>query len=243
MDAQTLNCPMCGAAASSDASKCEHCGARLATVACPSCFGLMFSGQKYCPHCGALAVQVAAESASLPCPKCKVAMNRVQLGKTSMTECPQCEGLWVDVASFKEICADREEQSVVLGAAALQPLPPINPDDMLNFHYVKCPQCAGIMNRVNFARCSGVIIDVCGQHGSWFDRDELRRIIEFIRNGGMSIAREREIESLKAERQLQRQDPIMMDPEVRRYSYGNDYDWAGLAVGAAAGLLKLFLRK
>jgi len=47
MCAETLNCPMCGAAAPSDATSCEHCGARLATGACPSCFGMMFVGEKF----------------------------------------------------------------------------------------------------------------------------------------------------------------------------------------------------
>src|SRR5881628_74928 len=58
MEAATLNCPMCGAAASSEATRCEHCGARLATVACPSCFGMIFVGSKFCPHCGAAAQRV-----------------------------------------------------------------------------------------------------------------------------------------------------------------------------------------
>ena len=33
MAAQSLNCPNCGAAASSEATRCEHCNSRLATVA------------------------------------------------------------------------------------------------------------------------------------------------------------------------------------------------------------------
>ena len=41
------------------------------------------------------------------------------------------------------------------------------------------------MNRVNFARCSGVIVDVCRGHGTWFDRDELSGIVQFIRGGGL----------------------------------------------------------
>ena len=57
------------------------------------------------------------------------------------------------------------------------------------------------MNRVNFADCSGVIIDVCHDHGTWFDRDELRRVIEFIRAGGMDLARDKKRAVLVAEQQ------------------------------------------
>jgi hypothetical protein len=32
------------------------------------------------------------------------------------------------------------------------------------------------MNRVNFAEYSGVVVDVCREHGTWFDADERQRI-------------------------------------------------------------------
>ena len=53
------------------------------------------------------------------------------------------------------------------------------------------------MNRVNYARRSGVVLDVCKAHGLWFDQDELRRVLAFIASGGLDRAREREIEELK----------------------------------------------
>src|SRR5437660_7609954 len=65
MEAQTLNCPNCGAAISSDAPQCQYCESKLATVACPSCFGMMFLGSKHCPHCGATAVQATAAQLSI----------------------------------------------------------------------------------------------------------------------------------------------------------------------------------
>ena len=56
------------------------------------------------------------------------------------------------------------------------------------------------MNRVNFAHCSHVIVDVCKAHGTWFDKDKLRRVVEFIRAGGFEEARAREIEELEERR-------------------------------------------
>jgi hypothetical protein len=53
------------------------------------------------------------------------------------------------------------------------------------------------MNRVNFANCSQVIVDVCRGHGTWFDKDELRRIVGFIRGGGLEAARAREMAELE----------------------------------------------
>ena len=59
---------------------------------------------------------------------------------------------------------------------------------------------AALENRFNFAGCSGVILDVCKPHGVWFDADELRRIVEFIRGGGLDVARGLERQSIEDER-------------------------------------------
>ncbi|MDE2511394.1 MAG: hypothetical protein KGL74_09750, partial [Elusimicrobia bacterium] len=60
--------------------------------------------------------------------------------------------------------------------------------------------CGELMNRFNFAGCSGVILDACKPHGVWFDADELRSIVAFIRDGGMDEAREHELRDLELER-------------------------------------------
>jgi Zn-finger nucleic acid-binding protein len=41
------------------------------------------------------------------------------------------------------------------------------------------------MSRTNFGARSGIIVDVCREHGSWFDRGELDATLQFIRDGGM----------------------------------------------------------
>jgi hypothetical protein len=82
-------------------------------------------------------------------------------------------------------------------------------------------------------------VDVCKGHGTWFDRDELRRIVEFIRSGGLELAREKELAELEERRRELRaaeRSSAFDAAEYRRPSYGQ----TGLAVGAAAALLKLF---
>lgn len=196
MPAETLKCPMCGASASSDASKCDHCGAVLATVACPSCFGMIFQGSKYCSHCGARAERFDEETASkCKCPHCKESLGIVKIGEFVMLECPKCQGLWSDNQTAQAIYVDREKQSAVLGLPF--ELPDAATRGMEPVRYIPCPVCGDLMNRVNFANCSHVIVDVCRVHGTWFDKDELRMIVEFIRAGGLDKARAREIEGLE----------------------------------------------
>jgi Zn-finger nucleic acid-binding protein len=225
MSAETLNCPMCGAAAASEATRCEHCGARLATVACPSCFGMMFLGQQFCPHCGAKADRKdsAATTQTELCPRCKTNMDAVVIGSSNVRECPKCEGIWTDAETLRQICADREKQAAVLG---LPTQLPTNEGVQIEkqIRYLPCPVCGDLMNRINFANFSGVIVDVCRQHGTWFDRDELRRIVEFIRAGGMDQARAREIQNLEEDRRLARTAstssgqslPPMFDDDIRQ---------------------------
>ncbi|MEQ1858735.1 MAG: zf-TFIIB domain-containing protein [Chthoniobacteraceae bacterium] len=200
MDAATLNCPMCGAATRSGATQCDHCRSRLATTACPACFALIFVGSRHCQHCGAKAQRESATTgAPHTCPRCSTGLDAVALGAITAHECPRCEGLWLDVEAFNDLCADREKQAAVIRGDAP---PEVDPAafKLSDVRYVGCCVCAKLMNRVNFSGQSGVIVDVCKAHGIWFDREELRRIVEFIRAGGLDKARVREREKLEAAR-------------------------------------------
>lgn len=201
MNPESLNCPMCGAAVSTDAPQCLFCNARLATVACPECFGMMFIGSRHCPRCGAKAARAdsGGEVERRDCPRCRTSLDSVKVGESTLRECARCGGLWVDVAAFEEICADREQQSAVLGVATPVPKSISEYDGGKRVKYVPCPVCSQLMNRVNFARCSGVVVDVCKGHGTWFDRDELQQIVEFIRGGGLEAARTKEKQQLAEE--------------------------------------------
>jgi Zn-finger nucleic acid-binding protein len=196
--AGALRCPSCGAPASPDATACAYCATPLALVSCPSCFAGVFRGARYCTRCGAEASRVApADRPARPCPGCQEAMGAVRVGSVTLDECRRCGGLWVDSDSFRRICAEREEQAVVL---RLDEAPALAPAAAGPRGYLPCPECRRLMNRQNFAMVSGVIVDVCRAHGVWFDQGELRRIVEFLRGGGMARARAREKAELEEER-------------------------------------------
>ena len=237
MQAETLNCPNCGAATSQDEPLCQFCNSRLATVACPSCFAMMFVGSKHCQRCGAAAAKPeATDSKPHKCPRCKSVMAALKIGSTKVLECEKCFGLWLDVASFEKICADREEQSAVLGMVG-------HASSQGQFeskvNYVPCPECSQLMNRMNFARCSGVIVDICKHHGTWFDRDELSRIVEFIKDGGLNASREKERRDIAEEREQLRD--AQRSFELRNAGTIDDHRLTGIA--STSGLLKFFLQK
>ena len=231
---------MCGAAAETDAPQCQYCGARLATIACGSCFGMMFLGTKHCPRCGAAAShRTGAETADRKCPRCKVDMELVAIGSTSVRECANCFGLWLDVPSFEKICADREQQAAVLGMASPAPQHAVDVESKIS--YAPCPECSQLMNRVNFARCSGVVVDICKGHGTWFDRDELTRIVEFIRGGGLEASRAKEKAELVEERRRLESERLALDMRDNPLRPRSSED-SLMGIASAGGLLKLLLR-
>jgi Zn-finger nucleic acid-binding protein len=192
MDAGSLNCPDCGAAVPANSTECEFCHARLATIGCPKCYGLVFVGSKHCPHCGSDVTQMATrDDKSLACPRKCGALRPVRFGSIDMYHCETCNGLWVDTATLQRLVAERLKPSPMLGTGI--PSPPAARIKLENVQYAPCPICQRLMNRVNFAHASGVIVDVCTNHGTWFDADELRRVLEFITAGGLEAARAREL--------------------------------------------------
>jgi Zn-finger nucleic acid-binding protein len=56
-----------------------------------------------------------------------------------------------------------------------------------------------MMNRVNYGRVSGVLIDSCKAHGYWFDEGKLTRVMDFVAHGGLEKAQRAE-EHLKKDK-------------------------------------------
>jgi len=161
----------------------------------------MFAGMQFCPHCGVKASRVVDDSANpLTCPGCQGAMRAVLVGTTPMHECPSCSGVWLDGGTFMQLCQDREERgavaAIVAGAASVGVVTTAGG----RVRYVHCPMCTKVMNRENFGRQSGVVIDVCKSDGVWFERGELRSVLAFIDGGGLERARVRDVARKSEER-------------------------------------------
>ncbi len=201
MNAQTLQCHSCGAAVAGADPNCGHCGARLQTRSCPSCFGMMFSDSRYCPQCGASAVSWEADESKFKCPGCKDRLHQGTLGATRLHECPKCLGVWLDPATLERLARDADQQAVILSGAPTAGVTATS-TVFAPVCYRPCVLCQEPMTRVNYARCSGVIVDVCRAHGTWFDVDELQRTVRFIQGGGLQWARAREHADLASERRL-----------------------------------------
>jgi Zn-finger nucleic acid-binding protein len=155
----------------------------------------MFDGAAFCPNCGEARAKRAATETFIRCPGCRGAMAAIDIGKTSLLECPACDGMWVDAGVFERLCADRESQAAVLPRLTRKP----GTKGADAVRYRPCVRCGKMMNRVNFGSISGAVIDVCKGHGTFLDAGELHQIVSFIQAGGLDRARARKLDELKEE--------------------------------------------
>jgi Zn-finger nucleic acid-binding protein len=167
-------------------------------------------------------------------------MLRGTLRDIPLHECGKCYGLWVGTAAFERICRDAEQSAAALGTAQAV----TGPVALAPVRYLRCPECHELMHRVNFARCSGVIVDVCKPHGTWFDANELHRIVHFIRAGGLDHARSKEKNQLEEERRrLATARAGNASGHYERTPAAADPDLLEFVVRAAGCLLGAWLRR
>ena len=198
----------------------------------------MFFGSKFCGHCGAEAVSadVSETADSAKCPRCTVTLRKLTIDKIVLKECERCDGIWSDAETFEKICLDRDERSATLAFFGERPQIPAS---KIPVRYVACPECKQLMNRNNFARVSGVIVDLCKEHGVWFDAGELPTIVEFIEGGGLARAREKERIALDDERSKIREERQQLERDEMRS--GGDRGRAGtFEIGASKFFNALF---
>jgi Zn-finger nucleic acid-binding protein len=201
-----LACPHCGAGVAPTGSACVYCHAELLVKACPRCLSRVFHGHKHCPECGAeLALAATAEpDGDRPCPRCSKALHARRVGDIVIDECGACLGVFLDHVAIKRVVIDRAQSraEALLGALPRSEVKAVPAAGQKM--YLPCPVCRVVMNRRLFATGTGVIIDVCRTHGTFFDAGELPLIIDFVMNGGLERAHIKDIERMRetARRQL-----------------------------------------
>lgn len=210
MKSAAFRCPSCGAGIKENETRCHYCQSQLATVACPSCFGLVSVAARFCSHCGQeIAVREQTDSTNIQCPQCRIKLVITSLGGLDMHQCQKCGGLWLAKERFEALASARERRSLNLPVAD----PKAAPSAKAPIHYRPCPMCHQLMNRYNYAKMSGIILDSCRKHGIWFDKDELKQCMTFVESGGLERSREKELRKLETERQaLESQRTLGLGP-------------------------------
>jgi Zn-finger nucleic acid-binding protein len=195
-EADVVRCSSCGATREQQADRCDHCGADFTVheqdlhTVCPNCLARVSDRARYCHHCAALLIAeaVAGDETALCCPVCGpeylLTSRHVRDTRIQVMECQKCGGFWIGLETF-DMLLDREAQRPQSAAPAASP--PLAPP--ARSPYRPCAVCGELMVRRNFGRSSGVIVDLCGSHGIWFDAQELAHVLRWIRSGNLEAAR------------------------------------------------------
>jgi Zn-finger nucleic acid-binding protein len=192
-DAAVIRCSSCGAPREESARACRYCKAdftlheRDLDTICSRCMARVSGKAHFCHSCATpvLVRQAATAGSELKCPACADGrrLGSRQLGATNVAifECDACGGMWIEKEVF-EVLADRAraqslpdldlrpaERKSASGAPSKGPF------------YRPCVVCSATMNRRNWGKRSGIILDVCQKHGVWFDLHELEDLLRFLR--------------------------------------------------------------
>jgi len=237
-DSAVVRCSACGAPRQGDEPECRYCGSAFTVherdldTICPVCMARVSGGARFCDHCGSPILVEQATAAATPqrCPACgppQLLGSRQFAGEpVAVSECAKCGGLWLDRRVFEVLLVRARHAELGGAAVAVAGERPAGaaagPAALAAGRlYRPCPVCAALMNRQNYGRKSGVILDVCGAHGIWFDLDELPRVLAWIQGGGEQRAGQLAAEEEKAASRDRRLD-LEMAGALRGGSWGYD---------------------
>lgn len=210
-EAPVVRCASCGAPRAAGAVDCTFCAAPFVlgeserNTLCPVCAARIGDHQRFCHGCGTRIAPeaVAGGRTEFFCPSCRPErrLSSRQIpdatSALAMLECGSCAGVWLGHPTFDAL-QERARREVVPEPLAAAPRPeagrPRSPEKVT---YRPCPVCRKLMVRRAFAGSSGVVLDLCGTHGLWFDASELEATLVWIRGGGLSRVEERLAEERK----------------------------------------------
>jgi Zn-finger nucleic acid-binding protein len=90
-------------------------------------------------------------------------------------ECPECLGVWIGRELIQRLEETSEPDPPPFVPARLKVMSPFP-----SRFYRPCPICGTLMNRKG---CGGVVVDVCSEHGVWFDPGELEPFVAWVQAG------------------------------------------------------------
>lgn len=169
---------------------CTGCGNEVAD---PSHCGICAAGRGVKKPRGRRAtdpVEPKRDPAICGCPRCGDPLAEHDIEGVTTLMCPSCQGMFfpdqgleqvlnklratceaTDVHSAMQEFKDRFKRQL--------------PDSV---QYKQCPVCEGPMIRRNYGTVSGVIVDICYDHGTWVDGTAFGELADFIVRGGDLVA-------------------------------------------------------
>jgi Zn-finger nucleic acid-binding protein len=238
LDARISRCAACGALVDELAPSCGYCGAQIVrepgelSLICPECFARNAEAARFCCACGVgfRPDPIPEEAAKLACPACEQPLSVSPVADVALAQCRQCQGVWVPHQDFDRLVA-RATEAHRAAAVSSVPAPRVRRGvpSAQPVAYRRCPECQAFMQRKNFRRSSGVIVDACHKHGTWLDVNEIEEIVGFLLSGApQSEALEEEHRRANVEASAARMRIVREVPESTTWGRNRNRGLAGL---------------
>ncbi|HEX4513587.1 MAG TPA: zf-TFIIB domain-containing protein [Polyangiaceae bacterium] len=124
-------------------------------------------------------VQVtSANAASAPhelrCPRCRKRLFTATVKDVELSACAGCGGIWVANASARRVLSQPEDifAEMATRAGNNATARATRAEERI------CPECPAVLDQT---RTHGVELDLCEEHGTWFDAFELATLVRILR--------------------------------------------------------------
>jgi len=126
------------------------------------------------------------------CPICNISLIELENKIVTLEYCLQCDGILIEEELFEKLIKYKTTPTDNFNPHYLRFIQDHPRDNRKKSQFHNCPICQEIMCTINYKKISGVLLDICEEHGIWLDGGELRQIIEWHEVGG-----EKKIRSIK----------------------------------------------
>ncbi len=109
------------------------------------------------------------------CPSCHCPLASRTVAGHRINACELCGGLFVDNAVSQRLTREYERELVAFDVAWS-----MGKKTVARWPEPECPRCSAPMRAVTVERAN-VIVDVCAEHGTWFDPGELQEVARAYR--------------------------------------------------------------
>jgi len=189
-------------------AKCINCSAPLPlhTTICEYCNSRNDVDLK-----GIHEYTITKPEADRICPACNIPMQTINIagvGKYYIERCDRCMGLFFDPGEIEALMDESVSNVFSIDHKGLNRIIEDRSGQPLKVKYVKCPVCLTIMNRVNFGKRSGVVVDRCKGHGIWLDAGQLKQLMEWRKAGGRLLHDKRDEEAKAKKINGNKRNPI-----------------------------------
>ncbi|MBI5535917.1 MAG: zf-TFIIB domain-containing protein [Deltaproteobacteria bacterium] len=167
-----IQCPHCGAPLPPDAETrsvvCTFCKVAIAPAPRSEAVAAPAASSKRKPP-----VKPTSRVTDLKCPRCELGLFEGRTSNVVMNGCGACGGLWLDNDGSRLVVAKVDNDVAELASRAEANA--TNEVDTVAGG-LPCPVCQAVLKRVHVSKAD-LDLDICGAHGTWFDRGELQKVM------------------------------------------------------------------